>query len=65
MSFEPFIRNRMTRTPDGEGGFTETVGDSTTIYLALEVHQNRLTALVRREDDVKIGDQLYVEDDLR
>lgn len=66
MSIEyiPATHIRMTRTADGEGGFTESAGSTNTIYVLTEVHDNRLTCRVRREADIKIGDQIYFEQEM-
>jgi len=60
--FAPITRVRMDRTANDEGGFGEAAGSSATIYGKVEVHDSQISAITRRETDVKIGDQLLIED---
>jgi hypothetical protein len=57
----PTLRYRPTRTPDGEGGFTETLGASVTIYGAIELHKNKTVLICEIHDDVDTGDVIVAE----
>jgi len=49
---------RPTRTPDGEGGWTTTLGEAQTVYAALAVHDAEVTATVRSSTPLRVGDLL-------
>ena len=54
----PLTYYRPERAPDGEGGYTETMGDGQTVYGALEVHETRVTATVRASGPLQVADIL-------
>lgn len=54
----PLTYYRPTRTPDDEGGWTPALGDGSLVYGALKVHEDRLTATVRAEGPLQVGDIL-------
>lgn len=56
MILRPHDHHRPSRTSDGEGGFTESLGAANTLYGAIELYEDKPTMIVRREADVKIGD---------
>lgn len=52
----PLRRHTPTRTADGEGGYTETLGEATTFYGALQTHDTRVTVTVRDGSALSLGD---------
>jgi hypothetical protein len=58
----PCTKYRPTRTDDLSGGFTEALGTGTTVYLALIYPDNKVKALVARDEDVIVGDIIICED---
>lgn len=56
MISSPFDRFRPTRTADGEGGFTPTLGVAQTIWGLVTVHEESTMMLVNAMDDVELGD---------
>lgn len=65
MSGYPVARYRPTRTPDGEGGFTEALGTGLTVYGTIEFHSDKTSLLLDAEEDVLVGDIIGVSDDGR
>lgn len=62
MAFKhPASRYRPTKTSDGEGGFTETLGVAVTVYGAIELHKNRTVFICEIHDDIQTDDVLVVE----
>jgi len=47
---------RPTRTSDGEGGWTDTLGEATALYGAVQIHESEIRISHR------YGDDLHVED---
>jgi len=60
MNLTPYNRYRPTRTSDGQGGFTETAGDASTVYGILEYQESEPRFLARRESDIEKGDLIEV-----
>jgi hypothetical protein len=56
----PMNRYRPTRAPDGDGGFTETLGTPAVVFGIVEANKSSTTALFDMYEDVKIGDILGV-----
>ncbi len=52
----PFNRYRPTRVPDGDGGFSETLGTATVLFGILEANKTQITMIVELYEDVKIND---------
>jgi len=57
----PMTYYRPTRTSDGERGFTEALGDGSLVYGAMEYHETELTATVRRNGPLQVGDILEAD----
>lgn len=58
----PLTRYRPTRAPDGAGGYTETLANAITIYGALHIHADKVTAIIDALEDVQVGDVLGVNE---
>lgn len=57
----PYTKKRPTRTPDGQGGFTESLPAGGTIYGAVRYQDSRMTMVSRRETDVVKGDFIVID----
>lgn len=61
----PVSRYRPLRAPDGEGGFSETLGIATTVYGVIEFHSDKTYLMIESFEDVLVGDIVGVSDDGR
>ena len=59
----PYKRYRPTKVSDGEGGFSETLGASSTLYGDVRYHEAETRMVVRKNSDVQIGDVVVIEED--
>ncbi len=60
----PLERFRPTKVDDGEGGFTETLGDAVTLYGDIRIHKGETTVIHSRHSDVKPEDIVRIADGL-
>ena len=64
MAFKiPVQRYRPEKEADGEGGFTETLSSSITVYGTIQMHENAPKLLIDWHEDVVPGDVLGVTED--
>lgn len=61
MELRPYQRYRPTRTPDGEGGFSQALGAPAQVCGAVRVYQNQVSIIVRREADVRVDDVIVLD----
>jgi len=63
MRFPLIEHYRPTKTADGEGGFTETLGTDLTLYAQATVHQADMFLFFRRGEDVQREDIVVIDGD--
>jgi hypothetical protein len=57
----PITRYRPTRTPDGEGGFTETLGAAFTVYGSIQTHADKTELIAEIHESIEVGDILVAD----
>lgn len=63
-NFRPYSKVTFLRVSDGEGGYTKTPIDSSTVYLNVEIHADRVQATCRLETELTVKDLIRIDGDL-
>jgi hypothetical protein len=57
-----FARYRTAKTPDGIGGFTETLGTPLTVFGVFSEHEPKTSLTMDSQEDVQVEDILQTDD---